>query len=109
MRRVFAVTAVLMLAPCVFASNWDAWNTKKQEMDAACETARESQLTSDRDKYVNECVENGEKKDRAACEKFYADYGAGSPSRPPLYYDLPECRRAFEHRQSRRNSSSRAQ
>ena len=42
------------------------------------------------------------KEDRAACERFYRDYGAETGTRLALYYDLPECVRAFEFRNSYR-------
>ena len=89
------------------AASAEDWETKKQELDEACEAAREAQLSVDRTQYVNECVVKKQKESRAACEKFYSDYGSQSGSRPPMYYDLPECERAFEHRQSQRNRDSR--
>jgi len=39
---------------------------------------------------------------RAYCERFYADFGAQSGKRAPLFYDLPQCVYAFEFR--RRNA-----
>ena len=37
---------------------------------------------------------------RAECEHFYWDYGAKSGGRAPLYFDLPECVRAFAYREN---------
>jgi hypothetical protein len=76
--------------------------TDQAQLDAACEAARESRLAPERARYIEECVARKQKPDRAACEKFYADYGAQSGARAPLYYDLPACRRAFEARKDPR-------
>lgn len=57
-----------------------------------------------RSSYVEECVRD-EGKDRAYCEKFYADYGAGTGNRGPMFYDLPECATAFDYQKSQRRSS----
>ena len=43
-----------------------------------------------------------EQADRKACETFYADFGAQSGRRAPLFYDLPECVEAFEYQNSQR-------
>ena len=85
----------------------DDWEAKKQDLDAAYEEAREERLGIERAQYVDECAVTKQKESRAACERFYRDYGSRSGSRAPLYYDLPECVRAFKHRQSQRNSDSR--
>ena len=72
------------------------------ELDAACEKARENKLAPMRKQYVDECVEKKQKPDRASCEAFYADFGGQSGNRAPLFYDLPECVKAFEFRQEHR-------
>jgi len=79
-----------------------ARDQKQAELDAACEAAREAKLAPLREKFVAECVRNGEQPDRQFCETFYADYGARSGNRAPLFYDLPECVEAFEFQNSQR-------
>ena len=74
------------------------------QLDAACEAARDAKLQTLRSGYVEECVRD-EGKDRAYCEKFYADYGAATGNRGPMFYDLPECEAAFEYQNSQRRSS----
>ena len=93
------------LSTTVYAD--DAWEAKKQELDAICEQAREERLSVDRAAGVEECVEKGMREDRAGCERFFASYGQGNSNAGALYYDLPECQRAFEHRQSQRNRDYR--
>jgi hypothetical protein len=44
-------------------------------------------------------VTNHEQPSREACEDFYADYGGRMGGRAPLFYDLPECVKAFEFQQ----------
>jgi len=70
------------------------------QLDAECEAARERKLEPERAKYIEECVRDKVKDSREACERFYSDYGGRSGNRAPLYYDLPECVRAFELRKS---------
>jgi hypothetical protein len=43
-------------------------------------------------------VAKEQRQDRAACERFYADYGSRSGDRAPLFYDLPECVTAHNFR-----------
>ena len=91
--------ALLFLSGGLSASD----TAKKQaELDAECERAREAKLAPMRKKYVDECVEKKQRPDRASCEAFYADYGAQSGNRAPLFMDLPECVEAFEFRQDNR-------
>jgi hypothetical protein len=75
---------------------------KQAKLDAACEQVREKQLAPMRAQFVEECVQNKEQADRKACETFYADFGAQSGRRAPLFYDLPECVEAFEYQNSQR-------
>jgi hypothetical protein len=70
------------------------------QLDKACEDEREKKLVVLRQQYVDECVLSW-KESRAYCEKFYADYGAKTLRRAPLFYDLPECVLAHEYRQGR--------
>jgi hypothetical protein len=66
------------------------------ELDAACEDARLQKLVPLRAKFVEECVDKGERPDRASCERYYADYGNGSGNQR-LFYELPACVTAFEY------------
>lgn len=74
--------------------------SKQLELDEACEAVRQVRLTSDQARLTEECVENKEKEDRAACEQYYSDYSARRPAR---YYDLPECVEAFDFQRSQRS------
>ena len=82
----------IMTAPPTHAKDEQA------RLDAACEAAREEKLAPLRAGFIDECVEKEQRPDRAACERFYADYGNQSGNRAPLFYDLPECVKAFEYR-----------
>ena len=82
------------------AGDGSAGETNQAQLDAQCELAREIKLAPERARYIDDCVANKQKPDRSACERFYADYGAQSGNRAPLYYDLPECRRAFDARRN---------
>ena len=101
-RERAAALAALVLLTAMAAPAFGRWSEEKQaEMDAACEVAREARLAPMRAEFVEECVEKKQKEDRAACERFYADYGARSGNRAPLFYDLPECEEAFNYRRGR--------
>lgn len=79
---------------------------KQARLDAACEVKRQELLAPLRSKYIAECVSNKELPSKEECERFYADYGERMGGRAPLYYDLPECVKAFDFQQSARSSGS---
>ena len=75
---------------------------KQQQLDAACEAAREAKLAPEREQLIQECPAQFDKS-LDECRDFYRDYGAalmrqGEIVRAPLYYDLPACEAAFEYR-----------
>jgi hypothetical protein len=96
------VLATTMTFPIVGMSDNGDGHAEQEKLDAECEAARELKLAPERAKFIEECVEKKQRSDRAACERFYSDYGARSGNRAPLYYDLPECVRAFEFQRSHR-------
>ena len=77
----------------------DDTKLKQQELDAACEAARQEKLAPLREKYIEECVVD-QGKDRDFCTRFYRDYGERSGDRPAFFYDLPECEDAWEFKKS---------
>ncbi len=80
---------------------------KQAELDAVCEVARQKKLVPLRAQYVEECVEEKQRPDRESCERVYADYdGHRAGNQQPLFYDLPECVKAFEYRRSYRQSDN---
>ena len=100
--------ALALVAPVAIGADLsDAERAAKQaELDAACEAARQEKIVGEKAKYIDECVETEMRPDRAACERFYADYGANTAGRAPLYYDLPECVAAHEFQRSYRSSGN---
>ncbi len=101
---VIAVAGLTLLAGIeIQAASGDDWEQTKIQLDQACEGARAEKLQAEIPAFIEECIEKQQRPDRASCERFYADYGAN----PPLYYDLPECVTAFEHRQSQRSRDAR--
>ena len=95
----YGLSAAIMALTILAATPGQA-NSKQAKLDAACEAAREKKLAPMRAGYIDECVEKKQRPDRAACERFYADFGNQSGSRAPLFYDLPECVKAFEYRRN---------
>lgn len=98
--------SVFLLGPALAKETRDQ---KQAALDAACEAAREKKIAPIRNKYIEACVANREQPSREACERFYADYGGRMGGRAPLFYDLPECVKAFDYQQSTRESGSPAQ
>ena len=98
---VLFMTAAMVASAGVLA---DEQGAKQAELDAACEAARQMKLVQVRAELVEECVEKELRPDRAACERFYVDYGESSANRAPLFYDLPDCEEAHEYRRSYRSS-----
>jgi len=76
---------------------------KQAELDKACEAAREQQLAPMRQQQIDDCVQK-DKKTQAECESAFANYGARSGTRAPLFYDLPECEEAFAYKKSYRQA-----
>lgn len=95
----YLVFGMATASDCMADSNRDQ---KQAQLDAACEQAREKRLGPMREQYVKECEKSGEQPDRRSCEVFYADFGAQSGNRAPLFYDLPECVEAFDYQNSQR-------
>lgn len=97
--KICLAVLVLLAAPAVLAA--ESFEEAQARLDKACQEAREAKLAPERERYIQECVEKGERPDRASCERFYADYGNQAGNRAPLYMDLPECVKAFEHSRSK--------
>ena len=102
--RTFFIILILLF---LIITSVDAVADRKRDqeqarLDAVCEQAREKKLAPMRAQFVEECVKNRELADRKACETFYADFGAQSGRRAPLFYDLPECVEAFEYQNGQR-------
>jgi len=93
---------ILFFVVCGGAWAEESFEEAQARLDAECEAAREAKLAPERKRLVEECVEKKQRPDRAACERFAADYGNQSGNRAPLYLDLPECVKAFEHRRQER-------
>jgi hypothetical protein len=79
-----------------------------EELEKICFKARETKILEEQRRKVEECVSappppREAPKSRQECEKFWASYGwtqgtVSGATRPHLFWDLPECERAFEAR-----------
>jgi len=97
----------LLTMACCFVLTTDALADRNRDqeqarLDAVCEEARQAKLVPMREQLVEDCVKNGDRRDRESCETFYADYGAQAGRRAPLFFDLPECVEAFDFQNSQR-------
>ena len=102
---ILAVALLSALAPNDALASRDR-EAEQARLDALCEEAREKKLAPMREEFVEECVREGHQRDRQACVDFYADFGAQSGNRAPLFYDLPECVEAFDFQNSQRRSGN---
>jgi hypothetical protein len=75
---------------------------KQAQLDAICEQARQRKIAPLRDKMIKECVDKEQRPDRASCERFYESYGERTGAQDPLFYDLPECVKAYDYMRSYR-------
>jgi len=96
------IVSTILVLPYPALASGDDRESKQAKLDAACEAARERKLAPERKMYIDECVRDQVKGSLEACTRFYSDYGNRTADRPALYYDLPECKRAFAYRQSYR-------
>ncbi len=97
--RIVLAFVCLLGAPVALAA--ESFEETQKRLDAECQAAREAKLAPERERYIQECVEKKQRPDRDSCERFYADYGNQAGNRAPLYMDLPECVKAFEHSRSK--------
>lgn len=74
--------------------------TLQKQYDQACEEAREKKLKPMRQEGIKECIAKEKKKEY--CEKFYSTLGNATYSRPPMFYYLPECKKALKYKRSYR-------
>jgi hypothetical protein len=102
MNTLPGIALAALLAASFAGAAADDRQLTQQKLDADCEAARERKLAPEREKFVDECVRDKLKDSREQCKLFYSDYGARSGTRAPLYYDLPECVKAFKYRESYR-------
>jgi len=72
---------------------------KQAELDAACEAARQTALAPRKLDIYQECIDKF-KKSIEVCEQEADGYNGNRVGRSLLFYDLPECETAFEHRKN---------
>lgn len=75
----------------------------QQQLDQACEAVRLVKLQPIREKYAAECVAEWDRS-QDYCDRFYSNYGNAGGDTPVLFYDLPECEKAWNYRQSYRRA-----
>ncbi|EMR13949.1 hypothetical protein MPL1_02273 [Methylophaga lonarensis MPL] len=79
-----------------------AADDEQSQLDAVCEAAREVQLAPLRQAQIAECQTLWDKSE-AECQHFYRDFGDRTAAgRLAMFYDLPECEKAFEFRTRQR-------
>lgn len=75
----------------------------QQQLDQACEAVRLEKLQPIREKFAAECVADWDRS-QEYCDRFYSDYGNQGGDQAVLFYDLPECEKAWNYRRSYRNA-----
>lgn len=91
-------TIMLLVSGCTasaFAAKPDL-----QALKGKCEAAREARLAPEREALIQACIKE-KKKTAEACQRFYADYGAGGRTaagagRVRKYNNLPECEALYK-------------
>lgn len=96
--KKFLVLAVSLL--CVTAgycgeSEADR-NQKQMELDNKCEDARQIALAPLKQNIFQECLDK--KKDKLVCKNEADEYNGGRANRGPMFYNLPECEKAFKYK-----------
>ena len=100
-RSVWCVLLALLFFSCIGIAE----ETSLAVLGQRCEAAREAKIAPLRSAAIEECVSE-EKKERAECERFYADYGvggrtAGGATRQRMFNHLPECLKLYEAEKKR--------
>jgi hypothetical protein len=83
----------------VYSGYSNADSAKLAKLDKACEKARQVKLVPLREKIAKECVATTSKSEEV-CKKESQDYNGNRVGRNPMFYDLPECVKAFEYQKS---------
>ncbi len=102
--RIVACVAFAWLC-CAGAAQAQTTDEMKRldELDRICEAAREKKLAPLRAEKIERCV-NVERRSREQCTLEFANWGntqatGSGRARSGEFYDLPECKAAFEARQ----------
>ena len=90
--NVVISSLMLLVSTCALAED-------QATLDAACEQAREAQLAPLREQMTADCIAEG-KMDKKQCEAEYANHSGRTGNKQLPFYDLPECEKAFQNRQS---------
>ena len=103
---IIALPCILMLLQVNVATAAEDRAAKQQQLDNACEMAREKKLVPMREQLVEECMnkqrqENGIEE----CERLHGNYNGRPHGRAPLFYDLPECEEASRYQKSYRQAN----
>ncbi len=99
-RQLVMIFGVFLIGSTVCIADDTNRKSVQAALDAQCEAAREQRLAPERAMYIDECVAKKFKESREECTRFYRDYGAQTGDRAALYYDLPECVKAFDFRKN---------
>lgn len=101
--RLLTFVGLLILITAVSTEiQADARKQQQEKLDNSCQQAREVKITPLREGVIKDCIAEG--KEKKHCQDFYKDYGERTGQRAALFMDLPECKKAFEHSRSNRNS-----
>ena len=95
MRTVFLLLSVT-LSILVNQAIAEDRQALQQQLNQACEAARLEKLKPVREKYAAECVAQWDRS-QEYCDRFYSDYGNQGGAQTPLFYDLPECEKAWNY------------
>lgn len=102
MKLVLSLLTILLMGFFIPAIAEDRQDIQ-QQLDQACEAVRLEKLQPIREKYAAQCVAEWDRS-QEYCDRFYSDYGNQSDDREVLFYDLPECEKAWNYRQSYRRA-----
>ncbi len=75
----------------------DVQKKEQAKLDQVCENARQEALKPQKLEIYNECVTKL-KKSPEVCKNDAAQFNGNRINGAPLYYDLPECVKAFEYK-----------
>ncbi len=101
---IIALPCILMFLQLNSATAAEDRAAKQQQLDKACEMAREEKLVPMRKQLVEECMnKERQKNDLEECERLHGNYDR-APGRAPLFYDLPECEKAAKYQKSYRQA-----
>ncbi|PHR85379.1 MAG: hypothetical protein COA59_03240 [Colwellia sp.] len=102
MRKKELFIAIILFTFNSTIAQAEATKNKQAELDKSCEDARQIALKPRKDDIFHECLTKF-KKSKSVCQQEADIYNGNRIKGAPMFYELPECEKAFQFRKESTN------